>query len=290
MLGATCNDNRIMVKEKFPSERISEFSVARSQTIPGLFFYRHLQAMDLLSPSDLGEGDLSPEERRQVLERLMALKRPLTAIVIFLNVVALEDLIRHFAKSLGQVQGIENYIPTIAELCIFKLPEYRNGNASFSPIHFDLVNSLYEKHLGLRPIQDAEIPKLKDLSQIRHIVAHNGSLIRTEDVDKFKFYDVTPNEIINPPIAFVRETNLYLYRIGRDFENSIKDNIFQRVISGLESNWNNNPPKIIIDLIEWFNYFGYLLEDDTMFSNGNDDDARNRSKEALIQKCIKDLV
>jgi hypothetical protein len=279
-----------MTKEIFPTQVISEFNVSRTHTVPGLFFYRNMQALDLLSPPDLGQGDLSPQERRATLDRMVVLQRPLTAIVVFLNVVALEDLIRHFAKALGKIDGIENYITTIEQLGVFKLPEYKNGNVSFSPIHFELVNRLYENHLGVRPIPDIEINKLKDLSQIRHIVAHNGSLIRDEDVAKFNFYEVTPNQIINPPPEFVKQVNLYLYNIGRTFENTIKDYIFSKVIPTLDTNWADNPPKIILDLIEFFNFFGHLPTGDTRLLNESAQSESDRNKEQLIQKCIADLI
>jgi hypothetical protein len=279
-----------MTKEIFPTQVFSEFNVARTRTVPGLFFYRNMQATDLLSPPDMGQGDLSPQERRDALNRMVIFQRPLTALVVFLSVVNLEDLIRHFAKALGKIDGIENYITTIEELGIFKLPEYKNGNVPFSPIHFELVNSLYEKHLGVRPIPDIEIDKLKDLSQIRNIIAHNGSLIRDEDVAKFNFYEVTPNRIINPPPEFVRQINSYLYKIGRTFENTIKDYVFSKVIPTLDTNWADNPPKIILDLIEFFNFFGHLPTGDSRVLNESAQSESDRNKNELIRKCIADLI
>lgn len=81
-----------MTRIPFPNVPIGEFTVARHFTAPCLFFYRNMQAQDLLHFPDMAGGDMSAEQRREALDRMVSVQRPLAALVLFLNIVALEDL------------------------------------------------------------------------------------------------------------------------------------------------------------------------------------------------------
>jgi hypothetical protein len=79
-----------MSKVPFPSAGVSEVTIIRVHSPKGLFAYRYSQALGLLHPPDYGGGDLSREDRRKALDQSVVLHRPLTALVVFLSVVALE--------------------------------------------------------------------------------------------------------------------------------------------------------------------------------------------------------
>jgi len=66
--------------------------------------------------------------------------------------------------------------------------------------------------------------------------------------------------MIDPPVEFVKETCAYLYRTGREFESFVRDSIFSVVVPRLGRSWLRTPPKILLDLIEEFNWFGKLVE------------------------------
>jgi hypothetical protein len=94
-----------MSKVPFPPGGVSEVTIFRVHSPKGLFAYRYSQALGLLRPLDYGGGDLSREDRRKALDQSVVLHRPLTALVVFLSVVALEDLIRGLGNRLARLNG-----------------------------------------------------------------------------------------------------------------------------------------------------------------------------------------
>jgi len=257
-----------MMKTKipFPSEAFGEWTVFRPFTAPGLFAYRHVQADSLLRFPDFGGGDLNTEQRREALDRALVFYRPLRALVIFLNVVALEDFIRDLGTRLTDIDDLAVYFPKIARLrptlkeADPDRPSARRDKDAARLLKFDEVNALYLDCVGVEPIPKRELPRLCDLALLRHTVAHNGAVSRVVDVDRFQYYQVHPNRVLDPPVEFVKETCQYLYRTGREFENSVRDGIFSVVVPRLGKSWSRTPPKILLDLIEEFNWFGKLVE------------------------------
>lgn len=198
------------MKIPFPFVPVGEWTVFRHFTAPGLFAYRHVQADNLLQFPDYAGGDLNAEQRREALDVAVNLYRPLTALVIFLNVVALEDFIRELSASLADIGALATYFPNI-----FKLKK------EDPKLNFKEVNTLYYESVAVKPLPEEEFPRLYDLALVRHTVAHNGSIFRDSDVGRFQYYQVQPGRVINPPIAFVKETCHYLYETGRTFANSV---------------------------------------------------------------------
>jgi hypothetical protein len=68
-----------------------------------------------------------------------------------------------------------------------------------------------------------------------------------------------PNALINPPVEFVQATSHFLYQVGRAFEKSVSDRILSSVVENEASDWIENPSKLLLTLIETFNWFGKLL-------------------------------
>jgi hypothetical protein len=192
--------------------------------------------LDLLEFPDYSGGDLDETQRRDALRHAVELQRPLSALVIFLNVVALEDFIRDFGVRLADHPDLTAYFPSISE---FRMkPVKPKLDRPFARLDTDPivfadpaeVNKQYKKCLGVEPFQPSEYAKLRDLALLRHTVAHHGAVIRKIDVERFQYYAVEPEHIINPPIDFVREICKYLYKIGRTFEGAVKDRIFSVII------------------------------------------------------------
>lgn len=251
-------------KVRFPSQPIGEWTALRSFTAPGLFAYRHMQADDLLHFPDFGDGDMTREQRRDALDQFVVLKRPLTAIVVFLNIVALEDFIRDIGIRISNVENLNKYFPQINKLRSIRQkenPDKPSKQLDKDPTHlmdFLKLNELYLTCIGVEPINKSDISRLYDLTIIRHCVAHNGSIIRDVDKPRFQYYEVEANNVINPPVDFVKETCAFLYKSGRHFEESIRTKLFKQVIRDLDANWRDTRPKILCDLIEIFDYFGHL--------------------------------
>ena len=105
-----------MPKVPFPDVPFGEFAAVRPYTAPGLFAYRHLQADGLLSFPDLSDGDFTPEQRKDALKQFVNVHRPLAALVIFLNVVALEDFVRDLGTRLADLAELKAHLPLVAEL------------------------------------------------------------------------------------------------------------------------------------------------------------------------------
>jgi hypothetical protein len=148
-------------------------------------------------------------------------------------------------------------------------PAHARLDKPFRYFDFAEVNACYRAVLGVEPVPVAEFARLHDLAIIRHTVAHHSSVIRQIDVPRFQYYSVTPGALINPPPAFVRETSNYLYQIGTGFELAVRNHVFRRVIASLVPDWSKPPPRLFVDLIKAFDYFGILLSEPAARCHGD---------------------
>jgi hypothetical protein len=289
-----------MNKVPFPNVPIGEFTVMRPFTAPGLFAYRHIQADNLLQFPDMAGGDMSAEQRREALERMVSLHRPLAALVLFLNIVALEDFIRDLGARLAEVPGLDSHFAIVSELrptLRKNPPPYARQDKDPAPLSdWGEVNKLYGRVLGVEPVPSGELPRLHDLALVRHTVAHHAALVRPIDAPRFQYWDVQPNSLIDPPIEFVREMSALLYRTGRDLEVAVSNRLFSVILAKAPPNWFEDPPQLVVALIELFNWFGKLLFDNvTPLMPGSpnyEEHARARatsSRAKLMALCIEDL-
>jgi len=287
-------------REPFPSVPVGEFTVMRPFTAPGLFAYRHMQAEGLLHFPDLADGDMNAEQRREALEQMVNVHRPLAAVVLFLGVVGLEDFIRDIGARLADLPSLDRHFPEIADLrpVVKKNPSpYARQDKDPAPLtDWPEVNALYQRVVGVTPIPAKDLPILSDLALVRHTVAHHAALVRSIDAPRFQHWDVQANTLINPPVAFVREMLMLLYRSGRHFENAIADQAFGKVLGTLPPTWHESPPELVLTLIETFNWFGKLLtEGRAPPMPGTPDYERElrargiESRAALTKLCIYEL-
>jgi hypothetical protein len=227
-----------------------------------------MQAVGLLDFPDFSNGDMTEEQRRDALEQMVNVQRPLTALVLFLGVVALEDFIRDLGIRLADVPDLEHHFPNIAQLRpVLKKnpPPYARQDRDPAPLSdWPGVNTLYERAIGVAPLAASDLPKLHDLALIRHTIAHHAALVRPIDAPRFQYWDVHANVIINPPVDFVREVSLFLYRTGRSFESVVADRVLGNILVHQPPNWHEAPPELILLLIETFNWFGKLITDNSV--------------------------
>ncbi len=289
-------------KVPFPQVPIGEWSVLRTNTASGLFAYRQMQAENLLDLPDFGDGDLTSDQRREALRQYVVLKRPLTALTIFLGVVALEDFVRDIATRLADCLDNQPLFPMASQLRpISLIPKHRFARPdkdAFPTFDPSKINQVFLRALGVEPIPHTEFPKLRDLSIIRHTVAHHAARVRVIDLDRFQYYNVVADQVLNPPPEFAKEVTGYLYKIGRHIEEALKQQIFGRLLPTLPIGWNRSTPQTLIKLIEEFNYFGHLLtvKGPVGYCSPDDPDYELRiqeakeAKEELIRLCVDDLI
>lgn len=287
----------------FPDAPVSEWVGIRTDSATGLFAYRHHQAVSLLEMPDFGGGDLTHEQRREALRDAVNLHKPLAALAIFLGVVALEDFIRDFGARLADNTYICELFPDLTQ--IRAVPILRTADHAFRRLDKDPtgkidpqdVNDLFRKALDVEPIPVVEFERLRDLAIIRHTVAHHAAVIRPVDVPRFQYYIVRPQQAINPPVDFVREALHYLYRTGRTIEDTVVNRVFMVALPTLGQEWWIAPPAKLLELIEFFDFFGFLetaigpvgyAEPGTPEHDRMRDDAA-RIKERLVARCIQDL-
>jgi hypothetical protein len=285
-----------MTKIPFPNASIGEWTPLRPYTASGLFVYRQSQALDLLKFPDFSGGDMTKEQISEALKRSVYFQRPITALSIFLSVVSLEDFIRELGRRISQIDNLDNYFKEIHTLDIIPLkkvkkPSSRLFRDPFSILDFEELNKKYYQAIGINPIPSNEIPRLEDLALVRHTVAHHGSVIRDIDIPRFQYYQMIANVILNPTIEFVNETCTYLYKTGYHFEITIQEKIIKEVIPHLEKNWDTIHPKILVDLIEVFNFFGKFLIKSHAWP-GTEDEKKTVNDETyneLMALCIRDI-
>lgn len=287
----------------FPDASVSEWSAIRTNSASGLFAYRNAQAINLLELPDFGDGDLTREQRSDALRNAVNFLKPLSALSIFLGVVALEDFIRDFGARMADDRLIGEYFPRLKDLR--SKPIARGADQTFKRLDTDptgvidpeLVNGIFSKSLGIEPIPREEFSRLRDLALIRHTVAHHAAVVRPVDVPRFQYYTLRPFQTINPPVEFVRETLTYLFNIGRAIEVAVRDRVFKVVMPSLDREWWEVRPAELVHLIEFFDFFGFIeaaigpigyvaLGTPEYEQMKND---AEKIKERLVVRCIKEL-
>ena len=287
-----------------PEAPVGEWSVIDTRTSSGLFAYRHVQAARLLDLPDFGGGDLDSEQRREALVTAVSLCKPLSALSLFLGVVALEDFVRDLIARMSEVPELLQWFPLLADFR--SQPKARAPDQAFRRLDTDPagavdpeeINSVFQRSLGISPIPSAEYWHLRDLALLRHTVAHHGAVIRQVDVPRFRYFKVQPGRIINPPPAFIKAELHYLYRIGRDAEASVRDVVFRCALADAGAGWSKRNVKSITLLIEFFAYFGYI-ESTTVpvgYSEPGSQLRQQQEQEStriralLLERCVADLV
>ena len=157
---------------------------------------------------------------------------------------------------------------------------------------------MLQKALGVAPISAAEYARLRDLILIRHTVAHHAAVVRAVDVPRFQYYELRRGQLINPPPEFMRETLSYLYRIGRAIETSVTDRVFSVILPSMGDAWWDKRPTILLELIEFFDFFGFIESTNGSVGYAAPDTAEHarmraeaaRIKEVLIERCIGELL
>lgn len=89
----------------------------------GLLVERITQAQELLHPVDLGPGTLSREERADALERFHVIGTTVTALSLFMSVVALEDYVRDLGGRLTGNALIARHFPELVVMQATPLPQ-----------------------------------------------------------------------------------------------------------------------------------------------------------------------
>jgi hypothetical protein len=287
-----------------PEAQLAEWSAIDTRTAPGLFAYRQIQAIGLLDLPDFGGGDLDAEQRRAALRNAITFHKPLAALSLFLGVVALEDFVRDLAARLADTASCVAHFPALANLRaqqINRQPAQIFKRLDTDPagvLDPEEINSRFTQAMGITPVPAQGYWHLRDLALLRHTIAHHAGVIRQVDVPRFRHFIVTPGRLINPPAEFVRSELLYVYEIGRTIEKVVRSAIFSKVIAAAGAGWSSQPPPAVLELIEFFGFFGYIESTNVPvgYSELGSELRRRQEVEAqriraqLLGKCIADLT
>lgn len=287
-----------------PEAQVGQWTAFNTGTATGLFAYRQSQALGLLDLPDFGGGDLTDEQRKEALKSAVSFHQPLAALSLFLGVVALEDFIRDLIARLINTPVCLEYFPLLESLRAIpkELPPEKMFqqpiNDPAGQIDPEKLNGLLQRTIGVSPIPAEEWWHLRDLIVIRHTVAHHAAVIRQVDVQRFRYFVVTPERLINPPSEFVRAELLYLFRIGRTVEIGVRNAIFSKLISVLGKGWSSRVTSEIFELIELFSFFGYVetttvpvgYSEPGSALRARQEQESQRIRRVLLDKCLTDLV
>lgn len=199
-----------------PEAQIGEWSAIDTRTSTDLFAYRSMQASGLLDLPDFGGGDLNTEQRREALASAISYLKPLTALSLFLGVVALEDFVRDLVARMADNQEIISLFPPLANFR--SKPINREPDQAFKRLDTDpagvidpeKINAVFLEALGIGLIPPHEFRHLRDLALLRHTVAHHDAVIRAVDQPRFQHFIVQPGRVINLPPTFVKAELHYL--------------------------------------------------------------------------------
>lgn len=240
-------------KIDFPTALVGEWTPFPVKFPLGLFGYRISQARRLLewpAPYDLEK--VSDEERRRIKDGFLQLRHPITALGLFLGVVALEDFVRDLLHQLRADDFVVSNFREFQELT----PETIEKN--FKHLRPKCWNKDFLKIMGFKPVPTKEISHVADLVRLRNAIAHYGSLTPEAYRDKFKYWNVKIGQPINPPASFVRTELNYISHLGQKIHEETRRIVFRRIIEKMGCGWSRNPSPDILRLIELFCFFGFL--------------------------------
>lgn len=273
-------------------------------TASGLFAYRQFQALNLIDLPDFGGGDMTETQRREALcTTVNHLQQPLAALTLFLGVVALEDFVRDIGARMAEHPTLLRLFPSLQELRAQPIPEVtgqtfrRLDTDPTGVVDPEKINKLFRCALNVEPSPASEHAHLRDLILLRHTVAHHAAVIRSSDVPRFQHFIVQANQLINPPVEFVRSELNYLYRVGTMIEGNIRACVFKLALGQAGPGWSAHLPTEVVELIKFFNFFGFL-ESTTLpvgrAPDGSDLRMRQeleaqRIRTALLSRCINEL-
>lgn len=287
-----------------PEAQVGEWSAIDTRTATGLFAYRSMQASGLLVLPDFGGGDLNAEQRREALVSAISFHKPLAALSLFLGVVALEDFVRDLVARMAENLELAQLFPQLAKLR--SQPKARAPDQAFRRLDTDPagvvdpeeINAVFQQALGVTPIAAQEYWHLRDLALLRHTVAHHAAVIRQVDLPRFRHFIVQPGRVINPPPDFIKAELLYLYQLGRKVEMAVRAVVFREAIAAVGGGWSKAPDPRIVQLINFFAFFGYL-ESTTVtvgYSEPGSQVRQSQERESeriqavLLARCIAELV
>lgn len=268
-----------------------------------MLLYRIAQAHDLLDLPDFGGGDFDSQQRRDALKRHVVFKQPLTALSLFLGVVAVEDYLRDFGARLSANKDFVRSAPGLISLEQQRSSRKqlrmfdRLDRDAFNPVDPDAVNRAFHAALGIDVIDVREHNRLRDLALVRHTVAHHASVFRTVDAPRFQYYKVTPGAPINPPPEFVKNTVQYLWQVARGVEIRVRNELLGRFKLGWPSDWRVAPNVELLRFIEFFEDFGFV-ETSRISVNVLPEDEPARSKvlaertriqNSLLESCLNEI-
>jgi hypothetical protein len=237
-------------KIDFPTALVGEWTPFPVKTPLGLFDYRISQAQRLLEwPDQNGLEKVPDEERRRIKDGFLQLGHPITALGLFLGVVALEDFVRDLLHQLRQDDLVSSNFLELQNQDIEK---------SFKHLRPKCWNKDFLRIMGFKPVPTKEISHVADLVRLRNAIAHYGSLTPEAYRDKFKYWDVKIGQPINPPASFVRTELNYIFHLGQKIHEETRRIVFRRIIEKMGCGWSRNPSPDILRLIELFCFFGFL--------------------------------
>lgn len=286
----------------FPEAQVGEWNAIDTRTAVGLFAYRQTQAIGLLDFPDFGGGDFDSAQRRKALHIAISFHKPLTALALFLGVVALEDFVRDLAARLADTPSCLEHFPGLAKLRaqhVNRQPTQmfkRLDRDPFEVLDPEEINRRFTEAMAVAPVPVPEYWHLRDLTLLRYTVAHHAAVIRQVDMPRFAHFIVKPGRTINPPPEFVRSELMYLYKMGRTIEKAIQCATFKKLVAVAGAGWPKQPPQESIELVELFGYFGYIGSTTVAvgYSDPGSELRRRQEVEAqrirasLLEKCVSD--
>ncbi len=251
-----------ILKPKLPTEKVVHFPPLDQYSPKKMYEYRLMKSFFNLQLPDVGGGDLNEVQRRDWLKKILAFQTPILALTLFQGVVALEEYIRELSNGLGQIEKLDA-IDAFKKINILPVKLKNSVNYPSESLEVDKpmlnpykVNKRFKEALNIEPLSNVD--RLMDLILLRHIIAHNASNIRQIDIVRFQYYEVEANHIFTPTEEFVRDTLVYLNKVGNEFHQTVLD----RVLELLKAEFMESEKFSSSALVEKIVFlFGYPLAD-----------------------------
>jgi hypothetical protein len=121
-------------------------------------------------------------------------------------------------------------------------------------------------------------------------MAHHCGIVRKEDQHRFRYYNLKPDELINPPKDLAIELILFLHDLGSNYLNNVEEGIFKKIIPILSID-PENPQPIIKRLIEVFDFFGKVsIINHVPLDLSERKVLKEKVKNQLLKECVNEII
>lgn len=277
-------------KQNFPFYNwpSGEWGIFNTNTSFGLYLYRFCQYRNLADSCVKQHIDLSKideADRKFFQDSALHFARPLGALILGMQIVALEDYLRYQLDSLLNNSCVLNLYPDSNK----QLPKDKSYGERFKLSNISELNQRCERAFGFYLIEEIYIKQIHDLVRIRNIIFHFGGIVSDQKRAEFDFYQID-REQIDVNYQGLQELSDFIYQRASHIDKVLRTSILARIRDSSLKDWKTKPSPDLLSMIKEFNYLGHLTTlHPGMVAGDLSSEQKLILEKEMIEKCLQDI-